>query len=169
MSALESSELSPLMDEAVDLVAKTLEVEYCKVLELLPGGDTLLLRSGVGWKSGLVGNGTVGAGMDSQAGYTLLSDGPVVVEDLCTEGRFSGPPLLHDHGVISGVSVVIRGSERPYGVLGAHTTWKRTFTGEDVYFLRPPAPRSWADPRRRFPARTTPSCTHPRSPSGWWR
>jgi hypothetical protein len=28
-------------------------VEYSKVLELLPGGEELLLRAGVGWKEGL--------------------------------------------------------------------------------------------------------------------
>ena len=33
-------------------VARTLEVEYCKVLELLPQGQALRLRAGVGWKPG---------------------------------------------------------------------------------------------------------------------
>ncbi|HSL00977.1 MAG TPA: PAS domain S-box protein, partial [Rubrobacteraceae bacterium] len=136
LSALQNSDLYSLMDEAVNLVAKTLEVEYCKVLELLPGGDALLLRAGVGWKSGLVGQGTVGASTDSQAGYTLSVNGPVIVEDLRTEQRFSGPPLLHDHGVVSGISTVIRGIERSYGVLEAHCTRRRIFTEQDVYFLR---------------------------------
>ena len=65
-----------------------------KCWSLLPDGKALLLRSGVGWKQGLVGHATVGAGTDSQAGYTLLSDQPVIVEDLRTETRFSGSPLF---------------------------------------------------------------------------
>jgi PAS domain S-box-containing protein len=134
--ALAGVDLSALMDEAVAVVGKVLSVEYCKVLELLPDANALLLRSGVGWKQGLVGAGTVGAGLDSQAGYTLVSDSPVIVEDLRTETRFSGPPLLHDHGVISGMSVIIRGRERPFGVLGAHTTKRRTFTPQAVSFLQ---------------------------------
>ncbi len=134
--ALGNADLSALMDEAVALVAQNLEVEYAKVLELLPEGDALLLRAGVGWKEGLVGHGTVGAGAESQAGYTLLSGEPVIVEDLRVERRFSGPPLLHEHGVVSGMSVVIQGQERPYGVLGAHTRERRTFTQDDVNFLQ---------------------------------
>ncbi|MFQ5777358.1 MAG: PAS domain S-box protein, partial [Terriglobia bacterium] len=134
--ALETSDLSTLMEQAVILTAETLEVEYCKVLELLPDGQGLLLRAGVGWEDGLVGHATVGTGVGSQAGYTLLSREPVVVEDLRTETRFSGPPLLHDHRVVSGMSVVIPGPERSFGVMGAHTTKRRTFTHDDIHFLQ---------------------------------
>lgn len=134
--ALAVSDLPVLMDEAVTLVASTLGVEYCKVLELLPDRRSLLLRSGVGWQEGLVGRATVGTGLDSQAGFTLASAEPVIVEDLRTERRFSGPPLLHNHGVISGMSVVIPGQKGPFGVLGTHTTKRRDFTRDDINFLK---------------------------------
>jgi PAS domain S-box-containing protein len=134
--ALARADLSQLMDEATSLLAQSLAVEYSKVLELLPDGKSLLLRAGVGWKEGYVGHATVGAGTESQAGYTLLCSEPVIVEDLRTETRFSGPPLLHDHGVASGISTVIHGKDRPFGVLGAHTTRRRTFTKDDVHFLQ---------------------------------
>jgi two-component system nitrate/nitrite response regulator NarL len=90
----------------------------------------------VGWEEGLVGNATVGAGNDSQAGYTLLSEEPVIVEDLGAEQRFSGPPLLHEHGVVSGMSVIIHGRDGPFGVLGVHTKNRRRFTEDDVNFLQ---------------------------------
>ena len=134
--ALGGCDLQSLMDEAVVLVTQVLQVEYAKVLELLPGGHALALRAGVGWKEGLVGQATVGAGYESQAGYTLLSYEPVVVEDLSTETRFNGPPLLHEHGVVSGVSVVIHGKNGAYGVLGAHSTKRRAFTREQVAFVQ---------------------------------
>lgn len=133
--ALSSDDPQDLMDEAVRLVVQVLSVEYCKVLDLLPGGDTLLLRAGVGWQQGLVGRATVGSGLDSQAGYTLKSEQPVIVDDLRTETRFRGPQLLHDHKVVSGLSVIIAGEDGPFGVLGAHTTQHRTFTDDDVHFL----------------------------------
>src|ERR1700730_4644371 len=121
--ALTGGELDDLFCEAMSLVARTLGVDYCDALELLPDGHELILRAGVGWKEEyLAGQVTISAGRESQAGFTLLSDEPVVVEDLRTETRFSGPALLREHGVVSGMSVVIRGRERPYGVLGAHTT-----------------------------------------------
>ena len=134
--ALQSHQAAQVFDYAVGLVARTLEVEYSKVLELLPKGQALLLRSGVGWNEGLVGRATVGAGRDSQAGYTLLADGPVVVEDLRIEKRFGGPLLLHEHGVVSGMSVVVATSEGPWGVLGAHTARRRIFTKDEVHFLQ---------------------------------
>lgn len=134
--ALTEGNLTNLMEQAVAAVAGTLGVEYCKVLELLPGGKALRLRAGVGWQPGLVGQAIVDAGLDSQAGYTLQINRPVIVEDLLQETRFSGPPLLREHGARGGVSVIIHGQERPFGVLGAHSTRPRTFTQDDVHFLQ---------------------------------
>jgi PAS domain S-box-containing protein len=134
--ALAGAEPQELMDEACTLLAQTLNVEHTKVLELLPGGDALLLRAGVGWREGLVGKATVSTGSQSQAGYTLLSNQPVIVEDQKTETRFSGPPLLHDHGVVSGMSVIIPGRNQPFGVLGVHATHRRRFSRDDLHFLQ---------------------------------
>lgn len=133
--ALVASDLDLLFSEALDLIAQNLDVELCKVLEILPGGKELLLRAGIGWQEGLVGRAKFGAERESQAGYTLLSDEPVIVTDTRLETRFSGPQLLVDHGVVSGISVVIQGREQPFGVLGAHTTRRRKFTGHDAQFL----------------------------------
>jgi len=135
--ALTGGELTQLFDEAVSIVARTLGVDYGTILELRPSGDTFLLRAGVGWKNDHPGQPTlVSAGNDSHAGFTLLSDEPVIVEDLRTESRFADLPLLHKHGVVSGMTVIIRGRDRPYGVLGAHTKSSRRFTPDDVNFLR---------------------------------
>jgi len=134
--ALSGLDLNTLMDEAVSTIAQTLEVEYCKVLELLPNGNVFLLKAGVGWSPGLVGYALVGANRNSQAGYNLISQEPVVVEDLPIDTRFSGPPLLYNHRVVSGVSVVIPGQEQPFGVLGAHTTSQRRFSEDEIHFLQ---------------------------------
>ena len=134
--ALSGMALPALRNEAVITVAETLGVEYCKVLEPLPDGSALLLAAGVGWKEGLVGEATVGILENSQAAYTLACNEPVVVEDLAAETRFSGPALLRDHGVVSGMSVLIPGQDFPHGVLGAHTRRRRAFNKEDVHFLQ---------------------------------
>ena len=141
--ALGGANLLALMQMMTELVAKTLSVEFCKVLELLPGNDALLLRAGCGWKQGLVGRATVSAGTDSQAGYTLLCKEPVIVKDLTTEERFSGPPLLRDHGVVSGMSVIIGPGNRPFGILAAHTAHARRFSQDDVHFLQALANVLW--------------------------
>jgi PAS domain S-box-containing protein len=134
--ALANPPLAELFDEAVALMATTLDVEYTKVLQLLPDGNALRVQAGVGWKAGLVGHALVDAGADSQAGYTLLIKEPVTVEDLRTETRFRGTALLHDHGVVSGLDVIIYSEGRPFGILSAHTRRRRTFTQDDIHFLQ---------------------------------
>ncbi len=134
--ALATPDSQVIMEKAVILLADALDVEYTKVLELLPEGKALRLRAGVGWKEGMVGSATVGTDTNSQAGYTLLSAEPVIVEDLRSEARFTGPSLLRDHGVVSGMSVIIGGGEQPWGVLGAHTSRRRDFTNDDIQFLQ---------------------------------
>jgi signal transduction histidine kinase/ActR/RegA family two-component response regulator len=133
--ALVSRDLSALFYQAVMLVAQTLEVEYGQVLELQPDGQSLLLRAGVGWKEGAVGQKLVPADPRTQPGFTLTAGEPVVVEDLASESRFQGSALLLEHGVVSGVTVAISGQGHSFGVLGAHTTHRRTFTEDEVHFL----------------------------------
>ena len=82
-----------------------------------------------------MGQEKVSAGTQSQAGYSLLSNQAVIVDDLRTETRFIGPPLLREHGVVSGMSVIIPGRDRPFGVLGAHTVKRRAFSKDDIHFL----------------------------------
>ena len=132
--ALEGRDLTSVLDDAVSLVTKVLEVEFCKILEL--AGNALSLRAGIGWKEGSVGKISLPIGLGSQGGFTLLSSSPVVVEDLRTETRFKAPAFFLEHSIRSGVSVIIHGRGRPYGILGAHTRRQRSFTGDDVHFLQ---------------------------------
>ena len=133
--ALNGIELDELFEQACDLVAQQLQVKYVKILELTDQ-ETLLLRSGIGWQPALIGQATIGTSTDSQAGYTLICDQPVIVEDLRTEKRFNGSALLVDHEVISGISTVISGQSQAFGVIGAHTQQKRCFNEDDANFLQ---------------------------------
>jgi len=134
--ALEGAELSALLDEAGQLVAQNLAVEHVAILKVQPQSDTLLVIAGVGWKEGVVGEVTAASGPGSLAGYVIASGEPVIVPDLRTEIRFTPPPTLLDHKVVSCMSVVIPGQDAPYGVLSAHATRPRTFTRDDVHFLQ---------------------------------
>ncbi|WP_318569461.1 PAS domain S-box protein [Salinigranum marinum] len=135
--ALEGEGLDALMAEAAELVADTLDTDYCKMLDLDAEAEELLLRQGVGWDDGLVGSETVSSvEAESQAAYTLGSDAPVVVTDLATESRFSGPDLLASHGVRSGVTTVVGPVDEPWGVLGVHDRRVREFADHDVDFVQ---------------------------------
>ena len=132
--ALEGRDPTSVLNDAVTLVTKVLDIEFCKILELT--GSALCLRAGVGWKEGSVGKVSLPIGLGSHGGFTLLSSSPVVVEDLRGETRFKPPAFFLDHGIRSGVSVIIHGRGKPYGILGAHTRRQRSFTGDDVHFLQ---------------------------------
>ncbi|MGB6044652.1 MAG: PAS domain S-box protein, partial [Pirellulales bacterium] len=136
LTALQRSEINELFDEAVVVLAVTLNADFTIVLQLSESGDALQLLAGVGWTEGLIGSGTVPADVNSQAGYTLAQNQSVIVANLASEARFTGAPLLLDHGVVSGVSVVIHGPDRPFGVLGVHTNHERIFSQHEVNFVQ---------------------------------
>jgi two-component sensor histidine kinase len=134
--ALVESDLQKFFNEVAASVGEILDVELVKILELVPGDAELVLRAGIGWESDLIGKATVSTGRESQAGYTLASGRPVITEDLRAETRFTGHRLLHDHGVVSGMTAPIAGRDgRAYGVLGTHTPRHRKFHDYDISFL----------------------------------
>ncbi len=134
--ALSGLSLPALMDETVAAVARALGVDSCEILESSGDDVAMRRRAGVGWKVGVVGQTTSDDGFGSHAGDTLRSDEPVIVEDLGAETRFHGSPLLPDNGVVSGLSTIIHGRERPFGVLGVYTIRRRTFHPADIHFLQ---------------------------------
>jgi PAS domain S-box-containing protein len=134
---LDGEKVEGLVAETVDRLAELLDVDYAKVLELGDDGDVLHLREGVGWQDDRVGSTTVPASdTESQAAWTLTADDPVVVDDFTAESRFSGPALLVEHGVRSGISTIVGPRDDPWGVLGVHDTDPREFSQQDVTFLQ---------------------------------
>jgi PAS domain S-box-containing protein len=133
---INDADIPDLMNHVVGLTGKTLNTEYSTIYEFLPDHSKLVLRAGTGWKKELIGSATVETGEKSHAGFTLHSNEPVVLEDADTEERFKLSPLLKDHGIKSGMTVIITGRERPFGILGVHTTQLRRFTADDVIYIQ---------------------------------
>jgi PAS domain S-box-containing protein len=134
--ALEDWPVADLMDEAVELVADALDNEYAGVSEYRPDEDDLLVRAAFGWPDELVDEASIGTEHDSQAGYTLLSEQPTVVENIESEDRFGGDSLLDSSDAVGGVSAVIGSPENPWGVLGTHSTTERSYADYDVQFVQ---------------------------------
>jgi PAS domain S-box-containing protein len=134
--ALVADDLEGFMEKAVSLVTQTCAVEFGLVLELLPEPSGFLLRSGIGWQPGYVGKAIVPATPDTHSGFALREEKPVIFEDLMDEQRFAGAPILHQHGVRSGVNVIVRRGEGVYGILGIYSTMKRSFTTDDIHFVQ---------------------------------
>src|SRR6266850_2151011 len=145
--ALGETGLEPVLERAVAMVRDLLQTEFVRVLELLPEGDALKLVAGTGWKPGMVGSTTVPLRANSILSYTLYSSDlapdaanqprrAAVIEDLPSEERFPHSGMLHEHGIVSGMSVMIPGREIPYGVLGAHSAARKHFAPGDAEFLQ---------------------------------
>ncbi|WP_108660257.1 CheR family methyltransferase [Acuticoccus kandeliae] len=140
--------MDALLDEVVREVSERLGVPLVKILER-HDASTLTLRAGMGWRPGLVGTAEIPAGIHSQGGYTLQSRSPVMVVDLAHETRFEAPELLTQHNVVSGISVGIGPVDRPWGVVGGHTTWRREFSQDDINFMQAIANIIWATAERQ--------------------
>ncbi|MDB9529116.1 PAS domain S-box protein [Oscillatoria sp. CS-180] len=136
-TALSGLDLQSLFDHAVRLIAESLEVEYCRILEIQPNGRFFLLRSAVGWPAELVQQATVVTSEESPPGLASRTGEPVVIDDLVTDTRFPEISLLADYAVVSGMTTHIpgKGNEK-FGVLGVYSTCQRTFTQDDINFLQ---------------------------------
>ena len=133
--ALSGRDLTDLLDRAMDAIRSTLDVELAGLLEALPGGDSFVLRAGVGWRPGLVGEVTLKGGHETFIGDTL-KHGQVAVENVGAFGRYSFPPFFLDHYVVSGLSVALHRQDGPTGCLTAYTSRRRMFTRDDALFLQ---------------------------------
>lgn len=133
--ALSGASLQELCDEAMQLVRSTLKVDLCSVLEVASDSLTLKVKSSAGWPRDAATH-SVSVGYQSQAGYTLLTGEPVIVQDMATETRFQISDPARSIGAVSGITVIIQSGNQPFGVLAAMSTHARAFTQDDAHFLQ---------------------------------
>ena len=134
--ALEGASTSELMHEAVGAAAQLLDVEMACVAELLAEEDCMAVRAEFGADGMSFGKARLPAGASSQAGFTVLSGKPVVVQDWREEKRFSRSPALRGLGVRSGLTVMIEGRREPFGVLAVQSLAARAYGAGDIDFLQ---------------------------------
>jgi hypothetical protein len=94
------------------------------------------VRAGVNWGPGVVGHAKLPANEGSAAGYALQTCEPVISENVATETRLQIPMLLTQHGVKSTVNALIRGEDKPFGILEVDSRQLRSFAQDDVDFLQ---------------------------------
>ncbi len=136
--ALKSDDIEEILTEACHIISQALGTDLAKVMELQADGETLLVRAGVGWKPGVVGEVTIKATADSSEGYALRTGEPMISANIDTETRFKYPPFLTDNGVKAVANVIIIGGKDrpPFGILQIDSREPRRFTQEETTFLR---------------------------------
>jgi GAF domain-containing protein len=115
--ALQGAPFLDLLSHTARLTAEGLDAEFCKVLEHRPAENRLFVRAGVGWEEGIVGSASVGADLESPAGFASRTGKPVISNHLDNEDRFRTPDLLVQHGIRRAMNVILQGDGSPFGVL----------------------------------------------------
>jgi two-component sensor histidine kinase len=136
VGALQGPGFEQLLADTARLTAEGLRTEFCKVLEYIPAENRFLVREGVGWEPGIVGVATIGAGLDSPAGFALKTGRPVISNHLELEERFKTPEILVRHGVHRAMNVILQGDGRPFGVLEVDSRSDDAFVEHDLAFLQ---------------------------------
>ncbi|WP_372624398.1 sensor histidine kinase [Falsiroseomonas sp.] len=137
--AFRARDFGELLRRAAEITAEGLGTDFAKVLEYIPREEALLIRTGVGWRDGVVGVVKLGADTASPAGYALKTGEPVITNHLAGEARFRTPAVMAEHGVRRAINVIIQGEEGgpAFGVLEADSRDpKGSFSADDVAFLQ---------------------------------
>ena len=137
-SALQTRDIRQILQRSTELCAQGLEAPFAKVLEYIPDEKRLLVRAGVGWPAGTIDHVSLGADVESPAGYAFHTGKIVISNHLQEETRFRTPQLLADHGIRRAINVLIaRGGEGhlPFGVLEVDSADPGQFDRADADFL----------------------------------
>ncbi|MDR6679054.1 sensor histidine kinase [Pseudomonas oryzihabitans] len=135
--ALRCEDLDEILTRACQLVSDALGTDLSKVLEIERGAHQALVRAGVGWEPGVVGQARISLGERSSEAYSIKVSRPVITPDIGQEERFDLPGFLREHGVVALVNVpILLPGGKPYGLLQVDAREPRDFGEEDVEFLR---------------------------------
>ncbi len=135
--ALAGMEIGLLFKNAVSQISRVFDVEYCEVFELVSYHAGFVLRAAQGWPAEAIDQTTLGVEADSQSGLTLLSNQPIVIQDISCDPRLTPSKLIYPTRVSSLVSVLISGAGRqPFGLVSVASHEADRFTQEDALFLQ---------------------------------
>ena len=71
----------------------------------------------------------------SPQGLAFTTGKPSICNDLREDNNFKLPPFYAEHGIISTIDVVIKGDDRPYGVLEIDNDEQHDYDEQDIIFL----------------------------------
>jgi len=132
---LSGIELDLLMEEATELVAETLDVEYCRIMKEEEDGNQTMLAS-VGWEKEKEIESSKKDANQNIFCYTLYSNDSTVTGTNDKKESINAFSLLKDHGLVSGMDVLIGSRDNPFGTMNVHTTQQRLFTEDDIHFVQ---------------------------------
>ena len=124
-----------LVEDAVTLLAEKLEVDFVHLFEAVPDAAFVTLTASLGHSPAepeLLSTDPT----SSPVSFALVTQEPVVCDDLAREARFEIPELWTRSEAMSVIEVPIPGQDSPAGVLGVGCRSPRRFAEEDVSFVK---------------------------------
>ncbi|HVI28659.1 PAS domain S-box protein [Hansschlegelia sp.] len=135
--ALQSEDLDEVLCEACRQVAEALGTRRAKILEIDEESRTLLVRAGVGWAAGVVGELRLSLDERSSETFAIRKRRPIFSRDVREEARFDIPEFMKEAGVVALVNVpLFLPRDRAFGLLQVDSTEQRDFGEEEIEFLR---------------------------------
>ena len=134
--ALRESDVLKVLTEAARVCAECLGVPYSKVCRYREKENDLLIEAGHGWHAGVIGNVVSRADVTSPQGRAFITGKPSICNDLRDDNDFELLPFYAEHGIVSTIDVVIKGSDdQPYGVLEIDNNEQHDYDQHDIDFL----------------------------------
>lgn len=133
--ALAGAAIPELFDAACETLRRELEADQAGILKFVEDRSHLLMCAGSGFPDGAVGRIQASTGTRSQAGYTLMQEGPVLSGDVRSETRFEISEGMRSQGAVSVISTPIWGGTNPFGVIGVFSREPEHFDESDAGFV----------------------------------
>ena len=135
--AIRSDDLDEVLTEACRLVGQALGTDLAKVLEIEEQEGTLLVRAGIGWQPGVVGEVRLPMGEHSSETYAIEKGVPVVTANIERDRRFEFPAFMKEAGVVGIVNVpIFLPGRKAYGLLQVDSREEWNPSDENIEFLR---------------------------------
>jgi diguanylate cyclase (GGDEF)-like protein len=131
--ALSDDGIDELLREGMRVVKRVLAVDLATFTKVVPEEQSLNVLATEPRQPQVEGM-ELPTGTGSLAGYTLATGSPVIVADRSGDTRFGQAEPLPD--MSSALTVVVRATNRAFGVLGVHSARRREFGDQDVSFMQ---------------------------------
>ncbi len=129
------SDTKSFMTEVVNIIQRVFNTDFVKILQFTEAKSKLKLIEGIGWNKDVNDDIIVDGNYLSQVMKTLVDKKPIIVENYDNEKRFQIPRLFQEYGIKSGMTIIISGKKKPFGILGVHSRKPKKFTPDDNNFL----------------------------------
>jgi two-component sensor histidine kinase len=133
--ALRQSDLMKVLTEAARVCAQGLSMPFSKVCRYRTETNDFVIEAGHGWQEGIVGHVTSRADATTPQGRAFITGLPSICNDLSKDSDFELPSFYAAHGIVSSIDVVIKGEDKPYGVLEIDNNDQHDYDQHDIDFL----------------------------------